>query len=469
METLKLYNTLGRNIEPFQPLQTKDVGMYSCGLTVYNYAHIGNLRAYIVADILKRVLLRDGYTVKHVMNITDVGHLTDDADAGDDKVEKAASAEHTTAWNLAKKFERAFFDDLKKINVLPADLTPRATEHVSEQIGLITLLEARGYTYRTSDGIYFDTSKVADYGKLANLKNQILREGARVEKNKEKRNPTDFALWKFSPRGAQRQMEWGSPWGTGFPGWHIECSAMSMKYLGESFDIHTGGIDHIPVHHTNEIAQSEAATGKPFVKYWVHNEFLLTKDEKMAKSAGNFLTLSSLVERGFSPLAYRYFVLNTHYRKPLAFSWDALMAVQRAFDTLTGFVQQWSASRVGCAEFEERFRDAVNDDLNIPKALGVMWEMVRSDYPDHAKHQSLKVFDGVLGLGLKDVKPLKIPKSVWKLVEERETARKEKDFVKADAHRSRIMESGFTVDDTEAGPVIRELPHSLLDERTKTT
>lgn len=460
MKTLKLYNTLGRKIGSFEPLHGKDVGMYSCGLTVYNFAHIGNLRAYIVADTLKRVLLHDGYAVKHVMNITDVGHLTDDADAGEDKVEKAASELRTTAWDLAKKYERAFFEDLKNLDVLSADLTPRATEHVSEQIGLITLLETRGYTYRTSDGVYFDTSKVADYGKLANLKNQTLREGARVEKNEEKRNPTDFALWKISPKGTQRQMEWSSPWGTGFPGWHIECSAMSMKYLGETFDIHTGGIDHIPVHHTNEIAQSEAATGKPFVKHWVHNEFLLTKDEKMAKSAGNFLTLSTLVEKGFSPLAYRYFVLNTHYRKPLTFSWEALTAAQKAYEALIGRIQMMPEPNEGKGtdEYEARFFEAVNDDLNIPKALGFMWEMLKSDIPEATKHAAMNRFDPILGLGLADVQPLTIPDSVRSLVAERESARSAKDFARADELRARLLEAGFIVDDTEAGSVIRQAP-----------
>lgn len=456
---LQLFNTLTRRREPFRPLKDGHVDMYSCGLTVYNFAHIGNLRAYIVADTLKRVLRINGYTVRHVMNITDVGHLTDDADSGDDKVEAAANREGRSAWDITKFYTEAFLKDLSALNVIAPDVMPKATGHIPEQIELIERLQKKGLTYGTSDGIYFDTSKFPAYGKLANLVRKSIKEGARVEKNPEKRNPTDFALWKFSPEGKKRQMEWESPWGKGFPGWHLECSAMSMKYLGETFDIHTGGVDHIPIHHTNEIAQSEAATGKPFVRYWLHNEFLLTsEDAKMAKSAENFITLSALVEKGYHPLAYRYFALNTHYRKPLTFSWEALTAAQRAYDTLTGLVQQWSAPKVGCAEFEERFRDAVNDDLNIPKALGVLWEMVRSDYPDHAKHQSVKVFDDVLGLGLKDLRPIKIPQGVRKLVEERETARKEKDFARADELRSQIQNAGFTVDDTEVGPVVKKQP-----------
>ncbi|MFH1171178.1 MAG: cysteine--tRNA ligase [bacterium] len=457
MRTLMLFNTLSRSIETFKPLNGKNVGMYSCGLTVYNDAHIGNLRAYVVADILKRVLIADGYSVHHVMNITDVGHLTDNADAGEDKVEQAAAEKRESALEITQRYTDAFLHDLAALNVSPADVLPKATEHISEQIALIKTLEQKGYTYNTHDGVYFDISKVSDYGRIANLHNQVLQEGARIQKNPEKRHPSDFALWKFSPKDAKRQMEWPSPWGIGFPGWHIECSAMSMKYLGESFDIHTGGIDHIPVHHTNEIAQSEAATGKPFVKYWVHNEFLLMNEEKMAKSKGGFITLGNLVERGFSPLAFRYFALTTHYRKPLSFSWDALSAAQKAYDALTGRIRMLPVPKGKVAEYETRFFDAANEDLNIPKALGIMWEMLKSDVPDATKHAALNRFDAILGLGLADLQPLSIPDEIRALVAEREQVRAQKDFTRADVLRAEIRKAGFQVDDTDAGPVIRKL------------
>ncbi|MBI3956922.1 MAG: cysteine--tRNA ligase [Candidatus Kerfeldbacteria bacterium] len=453
---LNLFNSLTKKREQFRPLHDGRVGMYSCGLTVYNFAHLGNLRAYLFTDVLKRVLRLNGLAVRHVMNITDVGHLTGDADAGEDKVERAAASANESALAITRRYTDAFVQDLKNLNILLPEVMPKATEHIAEQIQLIQRLETAGFTYRTSDGVYFDTAKFPGYGRMANLDKQSLKEGARVEKNIEKRNPTDFALWKFTPKQTKRQMEWPSPWGVGFPGWHIECSAMSMKYLGETFDIHTGGVDHIPIHHTNEMAQSEAATGQPLARYWLHNEFLLTPDlDKMAKSAGNFLTLRSLGEKGYSPLAFRYLTLNTHYRKPLTFTWEALAAAQKAYDALVGMVRMWPEPKIGCAEFEQRFRDAVNADLNTPMALGVLWELVRSDYPDHAKHQSVNVFDEILGLGLQDLRALEIPDAVRRLAEERDSARRAKDFAKSDALRTEIQSAGFTVDDTEGGSVIR--------------
>jgi len=313
--SLKFYNTLTRKLEDFNPLNPPNVGLYTCGPTVYMYAHIGNLRTYIFEDILKRVLLANNYKVNHVMNITDVGHLTSDADTGDDKLEKEAIKENKNAWEIAAFYTAAFQKDLEELNIIPPDIWCKATDHINEQIELVKKLESKGFTYRTDDGIYFDTSKVADYGKLAGLDIEGLRAGIRVEMVAGKKNPTDFALWKFSPTNVKRQMEWDSPWGKGFPGWHIECAAMSMKYLGETFDIHCGGIDHIPVHHTNEIAEAESATGKPFVKYWLHGEFLELKEGRMGKSEGNAILVSTLKEKGFDPLSYRYLVLNTHYRK----------------------------------------------------------------------------------------------------------------------------------------------------------
>lgn len=453
---LRLFNSLTRTIEPFGPLHQNAVGMYSCGPTVYNRIHIGNLRAYIVSDILHRILVHSGFNLTHVMNITDVGHLTDDADSGDDKMERAARQGKESAYEIAARYTELFLQDIAKLNILQPDVLPKATEHIPEQIRLIERLEEGGHTYQTSDGVYFDTSTFPEYGRLANLNNQQLQEGARVEKNAEKRNPTDFALWKFSPKtGEKRQMEWPSPWGVGFPGWHIECSAMAMKYLGESFDIHTGGIDHIPIHHTNEIAQSEAATGKPFARFWVHNEFLRINDAKMAKSAGNFVSLDELAARNISPIAYRYFAMNTHYRKPLAFSWEALSAAQAALDTLIATVRGWKAGPSGLPDFEERFLNAVHDDMNIPKALGIMWEMIKSHNDPGSKRRALNSMDAILGLGLTDLDPFEIPAEILELAKQRELARKNNDFVQADELREQILAKGFSVEDTKEGPLVK--------------
>jgi cysteinyl-tRNA synthetase len=429
--------------------------MYTCGLTVYNYAHIGNLRAYIFSDVLKRTLRMNGFRVHHVMNVTDVGHLTSDHDAGDDKIEAAAVKEHASARDIAQRYTDEFLADLVRLNILFPKQMPKATDHIEDQIALIRTLEEKGYTYATSDGVYFDTSKFPAYGALAGG-TAGLKEGARVEKNPEKRNPTDFALWKFSKPSDRRQMEWPSPWGTGFPGWHIECSAMSMKYLGETFDIHTGGVDHIPIHHTNEIAQSEASTGKPFVMYWLHNEFLVMGEKKMAKSAGGFIRLQEIIDRGYSPLAFRYLCLLTHYRKPLAFSWDALDAAQKALDALRGSIAMMPSPSEPIPEEHARFMAAINDDLNTPQALGVLWTMLKSGAGGAAKRATLLQFDHVLGLRLAEIHTLVIPKDVRSLVAKREEARKKKDFETSDRLRKDISELGFTVDDTDAGPVIRK-------------
>ncbi|RJO59100.1 cysteine--tRNA ligase [Candidatus Parcubacteria bacterium] len=453
---LKLFNTLSRKIEEFQPIRPPKVGFYACGPTVYDRAHIGNLRAYIFEDILRRTLIHNGCQVKLVMNITDVGHLTSDADEGEDKLEKGAKRENSSVFEIAEKYTQLFKQDLKALNIAEPDVWLKATDHIPEQIELIKKLEAKGFTYKTSDGIYYDTSKFPHYGDLAKLNVKGQKEGARVEVNQEKRNPTDFALWKFSPQGQKRQMEWESPWGVGFPGWHIECSAMSMKALGESFDIHTGGVDHIPVHHTNEIAQSEGATGRRFVKYWLHNEFLLVDSGKMAKSAGNFFTLDDLQEKGFSPLNYRYFVLGAHYRSKLNFTLEGLKASQNAHEELVNRLANMpSEAKIGCADFENNFFEAINNDLNTPQGLAVMWEMLKSDNPDSAKKASLLKMDEILGLGLAKVNPIKIPKEIKELVEKREVARKNKDFKLSDEIRNRIVEKGFQVEDTEGGPLVR--------------
>ncbi|MCI0472541.1 MAG: cysteine--tRNA ligase, partial [Ignavibacteria bacterium] len=324
MDKIYFYNTLSRKKEEFIPISGSKAGIYTCGPTVYNFAHIGNLRSYFFEDILKRVLLYNGYDVKHIMNITDVGHLVSDEDEGEDKMEKGSAREGKTVWEIAEDYTEAFKKDISLLNILPPTVYCKATDFIQEQIEMIKCLEDKGYTYIIEDGVYYDTSKFPDYGKMALLDIEGLEEGIRVEINTEKRNKTDFALWKFTPKDVKRQMEWESPWGRGFPGWHIECSAMSIKFLGNHFDIHCGGVDHIPIHHTNEIAQAEACTGEKFVNYWLHGEFLIEEKGKMSKSAGEFLKLQSLIDKGYSPFDYRYFLLMTHYRKKIKFSFNNL-------------------------------------------------------------------------------------------------------------------------------------------------
>jgi len=375
---LKLFNTMSRKLEEFKSIKNNEVGLYTCGPTVYWYAHIGNLRSYVFADVLKRTLLYNKYDVKHVMNITDVGHLTSDSDTGEDKMEKAKVREGKNAWEIAKFYEKSFFNDIEKLNIIRPDKTPRATEEIKEQIELIEKIEKNGYAYKTDDGIYFDTSKMKDYGKLARLDVKKLKAGARVEMVEGKKNPTDFALWKFSPKDKQRDMEWESPWGVGFPGWHAECSTMSTKYLGETFDIHTGGIDHIPIHHTNEIAQSIAANGVEPVNYWMHNEFLIEKDGKMSKSKGDFLTLKVLEEKGYTPLDYRYLLLTTSYRKQMFFTWKALDGVKITMEKLRNKILEIKSVGGTINEgYKNKFTEAINDDLNTSTALAIMWEMLK--------------------------------------------------------------------------------------------
>ncbi len=458
--TIKLYNTLTRQLEDFKPIKKGRVGLYTCGPTVYNYAHIGNLRTFVFEDLLKRVLVYNGYRVLHIMNITDVGHLTSDSDQGEDKIEKSAEREGKTAWEIAEFYTRSFLKNLENLNIIMPDKLPRATAHIKSQIKLIKKLEKKGFTYKTADGIYFDTSKLPNYGKLALLEKQELKAGARVDIGN-KKNITDFALWKFSPPLRRRQMEWKSPWGVGFPGWHIECSAMAEKYLGQPFDIHCGGIDHVPVHHTNEIAQSEAANDKPLANYWLHGEFLLMNGGKMAKSEENFITLQTLKEQNISPFAYRYFLLQTHYRKQLTFSWEALTAAQNGLEHLYAIIQSWKEpAKIGCAEYEQKFLDAINDDLNIPQALSIMWEMVKSDYPDSAKKRSVLKFDNVLGLRLKEKseeKEAPLSAEVKQLVAERDAARAQKDWAKSDELRKQLEAMGYEVKDTKNGTEVKKI------------
>ena len=455
---LKLFNTLSRKIENFKPLKGNHVGLYTCGPTVYNFAHLGNMRTYIFEDILKRVLLYNGFEIEHVMNITDVGHLTGDQDMGEDKVQKEANKEHKTVWEIADFYTKAFKTDLTNLNILYPNIFCKATDHIKEQIEMIKKLEKNGFTYKTSDGIYFDTSKLKDYNKLSHQKLESLREGARVEVNPEKKNPTDFALWKFSPKNTKRQMEWQSPWGIGFPGWHIECSAMSTHYLGDQFDIHCGGVDHINTHHTNEIAQAESATGKkPWVKYWLHGEFMNLKDgEKMAKSSGNFLTLNSeFVNKNINPLVYRYATLSVHYRKKMEWNENILEASQNGYSHLVNRVKELGTS-IGQidSKFKKEFVEAINDDLNMPKALAVTQELLKSNISNEDKLATILDFDKILGLGLGLLKKEEIPKEVQELVNKREKARQEKDWVKSDELRNKIKDMGYEVKDSISGPVI---------------
>ncbi len=472
---LNLYNTLSRRIEPFEPISPPQVGLYTCGPTVYSTPHIGNYRSYIFADVLRRALKMNDYLVTQVMNITDVGHLTSDADEGEDKLEKGARAEGQTVWDVAQKHTKEFKDGLKKLNVLEPDVWAVATDHIKHQIELIQKLVARGHTYETPQAVYFDVSTFKSYGQLSKQKLTDKKTGARSEvvTDTGKKHPADFVLWfKRTGKFADHIMHWPSPWGDGFPGWHIECSAMSMKYLGEQFDIHTGGIDHIPVHHENEIAQSEAATGKhPFVRVWLHGEHLILPKKRMGKSEGNAITLNDVSQRGIHPLAFRYLVLQTHYRSKLTFSWDALKAADDGLQRLWLTIDTAEAApQIGCAEFEQRFRDAINHDLDTPPTLAVMHQMLKSEYPWSAKLQSLTVFERVFGLGLTKLadrehfQPIDASTldRVNQLIQQREAVRQAKDWKQADELRQQInaMLKTFhrTLEDTPEGPEIR--PHA---------
>jgi cysteinyl-tRNA synthetase len=449
---IKLYNTLTKKKETFKPINPREIGIYSCGPTVYWYQHIGNLRTYIFSDLLKRTLAFNGFKVKHVINVTDVGHLTSDADTGEDKMEKAVKREGKTANEIANHYLKVFRDDFKKLNIQEPSIWSKATEHIQEQIELIKALEKKGYTYKTSDGIYFDSSKFKEYGKLARLNKEGLKAGKRIDIG-EKKHKTDFALWKFSEEKGKRQQEWNSPWGLGFPGWHLECSAMSMKYLGESFDIHTGGQDHIQIHHTNEIAQSEAATGKKFVNYWMHAAWLLFKGEKVSKSKGGLYTISELEEQGFNALDFRYLCLTTHYKKPLDFTLEKLKTSQESYKRLKNLISEISDAKIENKEYLNDFEKAINDDLNVPKSLQILWKLVR-DEKAKGKLQTIAKMDEVLGLNLLKKEEIKIPKNIQELVDKREQARKAKDWKKADEIRNKINSLGYLVEDTDKGQKI---------------
>jgi cysteinyl-tRNA synthetase len=454
--TLRLFDTYTRSLRDFQPLHAPEVGLYSCGPTVYDYAHIGNLRTYIFVDLLRRVLRLNGYAVRHVMNITDVGHLVSDADTGEDKMETGQRRTGQSAWEIAERYTQAFQEDLVRLNILEPAIWCRATDHIAEQIALIACIAEKGFTYRTSDGLYFDTSRLPDYGYLTRLDAAGLQAGARVEMG-EKRNATDFALWKFSPLDRQRQMEWDSPWGRGFPGWHIECSAMSAKYLGTLFDIHCGGEDHISVHHTNEIAQSQACHGTRLANFWLHGYFLQTDEAKMAKSAGDFVRLPMLVDRGYDPLAYRFFCLSAHYRARLSFTWRGLDGAATALNRLRALAAAWGEAGVIDEDYADRFAAQVNDDLNLPRAVAVVWELAKSDRPDATKKATLLHFDRVLGLGLDEWQPAAtiVPEDIWRLVQQRQQARAAKQWQLADQLRGQISAAGYEVEDTPQGPQVR--------------
>ncbi len=467
--TVKLFNTMSRRIEEFKPLVEGKVGFYGCGPTVYHYAHIGNLRTMTHNDILKRMLLENGYDVTHVMNITDVGHLTsDDADSGEDKMEKGANRDNKSVWDIAKFYTDEFLRDFDDLNLMRPTYMPHATDYIKEQIELVKKLEDLGFTYKIEDdGIYYDTSKFPAYGQLTGGSVSGNRAGARVEFNDKKRNPSDFALWKFSPKDAKRQMEWDSPWGIGFPGWHAECSAMSMKLLGDHFDIHTGGEDLSRIHHTNEIAQSEPITGAPWVRYWVHFSFLVDKSgEKMSKSNGEFLGLDALRKRGYDPMAYRYLISLGHFQTQLAFSWEALDAAAAGYKNIVrrvaALLQEKTPGDVDEKQFKEwhdKILDAVSDNMKTAEALVYIQELLKKSEVNAAtKIKLFEFIDRLLGLQFIDRAKKQIetesetaPAELQELAEARTKAKIEKNWALADEFRVKIESAGWSVVDTKEG------------------
>ncbi|OGD70911.1 cysteine--tRNA ligase [Candidatus Collierbacteria bacterium RIFCSPHIGHO2_02_FULL_49_10] len=471
---MRIFNSLTRKVEDFVPMRPPRVAMYTCGPTVYSYPTIGNWRTYVLSDLVFRVLTYMGLRVEYVMNLTDVGHLTSDADTGEDKLQEKAVREGKTAWEVAKFYGDDFVESFAKLNLSKPKLFSKATDHIKEQIELIGEIEKAGFVYKINDGVYFDVAAYEKagnvYGELSNL--EEIKAGARVEVNPEKKDSRDFALWKFSPSEYKRDMEWDSPWGRGFPGWHIECSAMSMKYLGKQLDIHLGGEDLLGTHHPNEIAQSEAATArKPFCKYWVHGAFLIVDGGKMGKSKGNAFTLNDIEAGGFDPLALRYFYLTGHYRKQLNFTWEALAAAGAALSKLRQFAAAFREQKgrtqprggtrdlrlspeklTQIDEFKKSFCDAVEDDLNMPEALAVVWEMVKSNIPDYDKYELLVKFDEILGFSLSDFwgERVEVSGKAEELLRKREELRAEKRFAEADQIREELNQMGYQVKD---GPV----------------
>ncbi|MFN4212761.1 MAG: cysteine--tRNA ligase [Microgenomates group bacterium] len=467
---MNLYNTITRKIEKFQPLNPPRVTLYTCGPTVYDFTHIGHLRTYTNNDVLKRTLNYLGYQVKHVMNITDVGHLTGDDDTGEDKLEKGAKRVGKTVWVVAAFYTDFFFKSTDSLNILRPDIICRATDHIKEMIDLIQILEKKGYTYETKEALYFNVAKFKNYGRLSRQPLSQKLKGAREEVyiDPEKKHPADFALWfKRVGRFANHSMHWTSPWGDGFPGWHIECSAMSMKYLGETIDIHAGGVDHIPVHHENEIAQSEVATGKPFVRYWFHNNFLLVEGEKMSKSLGNFYTIDDIKKKNIEPAALRYLFLQSHYRQVLNFTWNSVLSAQEGYNKLKEYVltlrQQKERTALSSDKlkkidlFRQRFLEAVSNDLQTPQALSFMWEMLKSNIPSTDKLDLLLEFDQVLGLKLNEITQDEVPEEIIKLAKERQKARQKQDFEKADELRKKIQQLGWKIEDSQQSFKLKRL------------
>lgn len=464
--SLKLYNTLTKQKEEFKPLEGNEVRIYTCGPTVYSFAHIGNFRAYVFMDTLRRVLKENGYTLKHVMNITDVGHLESDADEGEDKMEKAARKENKDPYEIAAYYTDIFFRDMGRLNIERPEIIAKATDHISDMLEFVKILVKNGYAYETSKAIYFDISKLDKYPVLSNrnLDDQIA--GARVDVDPEKRNPYDFAVWIKAPEN--HIMKWESPWGLSYPGWHLECSAMGRKYLGDEFDIHTGGVDHIPTHHENEIAQSKGCTGHIPAKRWMHVEFLQVDGGKMSKSLGNTYTLDQLQEKGIEPLAYKLFCYTAHYRTKLNFTFEGALSTQKALNRLregylTHLQNDEKIDEEEIKEYKQRFLDAVNDDLNMPLAMGIVWEVVRNNKKSKQFAELLLEFDRILGLDLENSKKyleeqekVELPKEILELVEQRKIARENKDWAESDKIRDVLKEKGYTVKDTKEGQIIEQ-------------
>ena len=464
---VQLYNTLTRTKEEFKPLEGNTVRIYSCGPTVYSYAHIGNFRTYVLMDTLRRVLKYNGYDLKHVMNITDVGHLESDSDDGEDKMVKAAKKENKDPYEIATYYSDIFFRDMQRLNIQKPEIIAKATEHITEMLEFVQGLVKNGYAYETSKGIYFDISKLDKYPILSNRKIDEQIAGARVDVDTEKRNPYDFALWIKAPEN--HIMKWESPWGLSYPGWHIECSAMGRKYLGDQFDIHTGGIDHIPTHHENEIAQSKGLTGKIPAKTWMHVEFLQVDGGKMSKSLGNTYTLDQLQEKGIEPLAYKLFCFTAHYRTKLNFTFDIALSTQKALNRLReGFVKHEEGleniPEEKIKEYENKFLETINDDLNMPSAMGLIWEIVRAPEKSKQYAKLLLKFDEVLGLDLANSKKyletmqnVELPDEIKALLEERKQARENKDWALSDKIRDMLKEKGYTVKDTKEGMSVEKI------------
>ena len=463
---IQLFNTLTRSIEKLNPIVPGEVSLYCCGPTVYNFQHIGNLRTYIFEDLLARTLRYAGYKLKHVMNITDVGHLVSDADEGEDKMLVATRREGKSSEEIAQYYTDIFFEHCRWLHIERPDIVCKATDHIQQMISLIETLEKKGAAYKSGGNVYFDVSKSADYGKLAGLSLDSLKAGARIEVDTKKKSPLDFALWFTKSKFEKQEMQWDSPWGRGYPGWHIECSAMAMKYLGESFDIHCGGIDHIPVHHTNEIAQSETATGKPFSKVWMHGGFLVVGNDKMSKSTGGFLTLDRVKEHGLDPISYRLLCFSGSYRNELSWSWQALESANATLKKMQQAVISWKAEQDGSTELSPRAKEALSDferemfrDLGVPKALAIVHEVAKESVLSPTERLALYLkFDRILGLGMDSwqASAEDIPDEALRFVEQRETARKNRDWKQADELREKIAALGYTVEDTPQGQKLKK-------------